>query len=45
VSSSVKNLTFLRVLSLGLSIVILSNEKLSGDPLKTTMYESLKGLA
>ena len=32
-------------LIIGLSIVILSNEKLSGDPLKTTMYESLKGLA
>ncbi|MDC3164829.1 hypothetical protein OA869_02385 [Gammaproteobacteria bacterium] len=44
-SSSVKNLTFLRVLSLGLFIEILSIEKLSGDPLKTIMYESLNGLA
>jgi len=33
-SSLVKNLIFLRVLSLGLSIEILSIEKLSGDPSK-----------
>jgi len=42
VSSLVKNLTFLRVLSLGLSIEILSIEKLSGDPSKITIYESFK---